>query len=373
MKFMALGATDDVGASAYFVELDGVKFLLDCGRGVNAKGVFFGPDYTGLLQEGIVSDLAELDAICISHAHFDHIGSLPQLAKACPGTPIYATSLTRALGDILLWDKLALQKNEDTIQAWGRELMLEKVLARIRRVSYQKPFAVGSVQVTFWAAGHVPGAAMIYLQGQEGSLLYTGDFKREATGLTEGYHLPAGLHPDVVVLCGLHSRHPGHVAVNSLAYLEQEIRQGLRRYGKVFLGTMQLTKGLETVLLCRRACPDAVCYLDRQIWRLAARLEATGQRVLDADCSPWPENAGRGIYITKTGRGKKAANWLRADFSLHDNLADDVALLEALHPATVFVVHAPVGKNAWEDTALQRLLPDRDIIYPRTGRLYTNE
>lgn len=34
MKFLALGGTNYVGASSYYVELDGTRLLLDCGKGI---------------------------------------------------------------------------------------------------------------------------------------------------------------------------------------------------------------------------------------------------------------------------------------------------------------------------------------------------
>ena len=97
MKFIALGATDSVGASCYLLQVDGLNFLLDCGKGFIGDGKkTYGPDFTSLIPRMFAS-LSQLDAILISHGHYDHIGYLPEMIHQCPNTPIYATHLTQKL------------------------------------------------------------------------------------------------------------------------------------------------------------------------------------------------------------------------------------------------------------------------------------
>lgn len=70
MKFIALGAADSVGASCYFLQVDGLNFLLDCGKGFIGDGKKpYGPDFTSLIPRMFAS-LSQLDAILISHGHF---------------------------------------------------------------------------------------------------------------------------------------------------------------------------------------------------------------------------------------------------------------------------------------------------------------
>ncbi len=51
MQFMALGGTDSVGASCYYIELAGVRILLDCGKGILAGGKTYAPNYGQLLTQ----------------------------------------------------------------------------------------------------------------------------------------------------------------------------------------------------------------------------------------------------------------------------------------------------------------------------------
>ena len=83
-----------------------------------------------------------------------------------------------------------------------------EAIDRMQQVGYHQTFSVGSVAVTFFEAGHVPGGAAIYLQSEERSVLYTGDYMLDRTILTPGLQLPDWVKPDVVILNGLHANHP---------------------------------------------------------------------------------------------------------------------------------------------------------------------
>ena len=50
-------------------------------------------------------------------------------------------------------------------------------------LAYGEPYRVGDLEVTLHPAGHILGAAMVFLRGPHSTLLYTGDFKL-APGLT---------------------------------------------------------------------------------------------------------------------------------------------------------------------------------------------
>ena len=73
-----ISGANHIGVSSYFVNLSGVRILLDAGAKKGISEVY--PDYSSLVYEGHVNSLDELDAIVLSHAHFDHIGSLLYIA-----------------------------------------------------------------------------------------------------------------------------------------------------------------------------------------------------------------------------------------------------------------------------------------------------
>ena len=66
MKLKFCGATRTVTGSCYYLETDGFKFLVDC-------GAFQGKDELDALNyEPFPFNPSELDAIFLTHAHYDH-------------------------------------------------------------------------------------------------------------------------------------------------------------------------------------------------------------------------------------------------------------------------------------------------------------
>jgi Cft2 family RNA processing exonuclease len=62
---------------------------------------------------------------------------------------------------------------------------------------YRTPFDFGDVRITAYPAGHCLGSAMALIEGEAGSLLYTGDFKLGASATAEAAELPRA---DVLVM-----------------------------------------------------------------------------------------------------------------------------------------------------------------------------
>lgn len=94
------GGSNEVGASCYLLKLDGKNILLDCGIRMN------NPD--SLPNFRLIQENGGVDAIIISHAHMDHIGSLPVISREYPNAPIYMTHATKDVTHVLLYDSLKI-------------------------------------------------------------------------------------------------------------------------------------------------------------------------------------------------------------------------------------------------------------------------
>jgi putative mRNA 3-end processing factor len=101
----------------------------------------------------------------VSHAHTDHIAR-HELAFATPGT---AALYRHRLGP----------------------------RHRVQEMSYRKPIEFGGLQLTALPAGHCLGSAMLLADDGQRSLLYTGDFKLDASVTAEAAELP---HADILVM-----------------------------------------------------------------------------------------------------------------------------------------------------------------------------
>lgn len=367
---MALGGTNYAGASCYYMQLADMHILLDCGKKISGSKAV-SPDYQSLLQSGAVAALSQLDALLLSHGHFDHLGALPAFTRICRNTPVFATGLTKALGASLLFDKVNQNFHVPALRNIQDELAKSMALERIQTVSYGKTFSLGPLRVTFYNAGHVPGAAMIYFESSEFNVLYTGDFRMEDTMLTLGCHLPHHVKPDVLILCGLHAKHPGYREVNNLAVSVGELFYSLRRGESVSFIVQQLTKGVEAALFLQNNLPSAPLYIEPQVWQFAERLRQLNLAVWNASCRPFPStlvNAEPGVFIAS--RKLWFCRAIKANFSLHASYDDCAAIIEQCSPSVVFLVHSPPDKFGTGDNALARQFPGIQIIQPEQGRLY---
>src|SRR5258708_8920471 len=109
-KLTFLGAAGSVTGSKYLVEAAGKRLLVDC-------GIFQGSqELQDRNYKPLPVDPKTIDYLVLTHAHLDHTGWLPVLAKSGYGGPIFANPATIDLVTILLNDSPHLPPH-DTLPA----------------------------------------------------------------------------------------------------------------------------------------------------------------------------------------------------------------------------------------------------------------
>jgi metallo-beta-lactamase family protein len=104
MQLQFLGGASTVTGSRFLLTTERAKILIDC-------GMFQGsPNETVRNRIPLGHDPADLDAILITHAHLDHCGLLPVVVRDGFAGPIYLTSATAELVEIVLLDSGRLQE-----------------------------------------------------------------------------------------------------------------------------------------------------------------------------------------------------------------------------------------------------------------------
>ena len=180
-----LGAAGTVTGSKYLIRANGRELLLDCGLFQGLKDLrlrnWSPPRFTP----------ADLDAVVLSHAHIDHSGYLPVLARDGFRGPVFCTPGTQDLLRVLLLDAAKLQEEEAATANRYRyskhhpALPLfesedaERALALTDARRYGEPFAVTpDVRALFRRAGHILGAATVELALPGTRLVFSGDLGR---------------------------------------------------------------------------------------------------------------------------------------------------------------------------------------------------
>ncbi|MCG3202762.1 MAG: hypothetical protein NFCOHLIN_02648 [Gammaproteobacteria bacterium] len=98
MKLSFFGVAREVTGSCFLVEAANVRFLVDCGM------VQGGREAPTRNRRPFEFDPASIDFVLLTHAHIDHSGLLPKLARwSCPASVDgFGLGSQVALGNILL-------------------------------------------------------------------------------------------------------------------------------------------------------------------------------------------------------------------------------------------------------------------------------
>ncbi|HSH14771.1 MAG TPA: MBL fold metallo-hydrolase, partial [Verrucomicrobiae bacterium] len=105
MRIVNLNPTPEIGASGWFVEIDGHCILLDAGMHPKLEGHETLPLFDRVKHE-------ELDAIAISHCHHDHVGALPVAVRHWPKAHVLMTELSYFLVERVLHNSVNVMKRQ---------------------------------------------------------------------------------------------------------------------------------------------------------------------------------------------------------------------------------------------------------------------
>jgi metallo-beta-lactamase family protein len=177
-----LGACGTVTGSKFVLEAGSRRILIEC-------GVFQGS--RELKEKNWTAsefDPASLDAIVLSHAHIDHTGYVPRLAKAGFRGPVYVTPPTGGLLEYL-WPDAAHLHEEDARYANRKGFSrhspalpffdsddARRALQLLSPVPFhQRVELAGNVAFTFHRVGHILGAAFITVEADGKRIVFSGD------------------------------------------------------------------------------------------------------------------------------------------------------------------------------------------------------
>jgi len=183
VRITALGGFMEVGRSAILVETKESRVLLDFGINVGASA----PDKSYPMVSIEQFNLAELDAVIVTHAHLDHIGLVPLLYKYGYRGPVYVTRPTRELMVIMLKDLLDVSQREGRYIPFSERDVMKMLLHTIPLEYSEVTDVAPDIKVTMYNAGHILGSAIVHLHIGMGlhNIVYTGDFKYANTRLLD--------------------------------------------------------------------------------------------------------------------------------------------------------------------------------------------
>jgi len=244
VKLTFVGGASTVTGSCYYIEVNKLKFLVEC-------GMHQGNGDEKLDLRPMPFKAAELDFIFVTHAHIDHSGLLPKAAKDGFKGRIISTRATRDLLEPMLRDSASIQES-DTEWLTRRAMRtggppaaplyttedVEAVLPLFDVHEYGTVYRLGpGVRFRLLDAGHILGSASLELwyqdSAREKKIVFSGDIGKKGSPIIKDPDAPE--EADFVVMestYGNRSHKPLQESINELA---SAIKSTFKRGGNVYI------------------------------------------------------------------------------------------------------------------------------------------
>ena len=193
MRITNLNPADEIGASAWLVEMDGHRLLLDAGMHPKRDGREALPLFDTVAA-------LKVDAIALSHCHHDHVGALPVALRHFPEARVFVPEQSYFLLPRVLHNSVNVMKRQKVeLQIAEYPLFdhreVERLSAVFQACRYRQVVEWGvpphkhagrMPTLEFFDAGHVLGSAGVLVRGRKETLFYTGDVCFAAQTLLSG-------------------------------------------------------------------------------------------------------------------------------------------------------------------------------------------
>jgi metallo-beta-lactamase family protein len=268
MKLSFHGAAREVTGSCHLLEVGSIKILIDCGMYQGGKG---------LTEENLKPfgfKAKDINYLLLTHAHLDHCGRIPLLVKQGFRGEIITTSASRELAKLVMLDSAHVHEEEAKRNAkhFKRSYKHSKkskhhsrplyttldVLNSLdyfgRNAAYEKPIKLSNrIQATFFDAGHILGAASIFLEIGDGnskkSIIFSGDIGNKNKPIIRD---PASLpQSDIVVMETTYGDRSHKSIEGSVSELYLAINDTFKRGGNVYIPTFALERAQELLFFLR--------------------------------------------------------------------------------------------------------------------------
>ncbi len=266
MKIQFLGGVDTVTGSSHVVDTGTHRILRDCGLFQGRRAEAFERN------RNIRIPVNTLDSAVLSHAHIDHCGNIPTLARLGYRKAIHATTATVQLCDIMLRDAAQIQESDAAYlnQKTNRQGLPPveplyttadalRALPLFKGHAYASPFEpVPGLRTSFHEAGHILGAGLTLFEHQGKRALFAVDLGRRDLPLIRDPEQVSDL--DLLVLESTYGTRLHGEAVDAEGQLQAVLDEASRRRGKVFIPSFALERAQEILFHLARL-------VDRGLWK----------------------------------------------------------------------------------------------------------
>ena len=299
MEFINLTRDIEIGANCYALKAGGKTILLDSGMHPEHEGEESLPNFSLVESESA-------DAIVLSHAHHDHLGTLPLLMRRHPRAPVFMSEATSKLADVMLHNSVNVMSRqreelgrtdlplfthrevEQAVSRWITRPLHQRFTVEGERVG-QNENDSDETTLEFFDAGHVLGAVGTLIRAEGRTIFYSGDVNFEDQTISRAARFP-NEHIDVLIIettRGDSATSENYTRQKETERLADAINDAFARNGAVLmplfaLGKTQEMLGLFHELMRRGQIPTVPIYisgLGAKLTEIYDRLAHTAPRL----------------------------------------------------------------------------------------------
>ena len=262
MKFINLTRRTEIGANSYYLEMGHHRLVLDCGMHPKETGEDALPNFKAIAGR-------EIEAILVSHAHQDHIGTLPVLMRRLPTARVFMTEATAEIGSVLLHNSVNVmtrqreeigrtvaglyplfthRETDRASERWRWCPMRQRISITGERAPQREK---DTLTFEFFDAGHVLGSSGILLRAEGQTVFYTGDVNFDDQTIMEAAVFPEEKIDVLIMECtrGDHAKPAGWTRPVEERRLAEAIATAFERRSCVLIPVFALGKTQELLAM----------------------------------------------------------------------------------------------------------------------------
>ncbi|MFN8377730.1 MAG: MBL fold metallo-hydrolase [Anaerolineae bacterium] len=279
MKITFCGAARTVTGSQHLIEVNGQRILLDCGLFQGHRTDTYARNHS------FIYDPATVHVLVLSHAHIDHSGNIPNLARRGFKGDIICTSATRDLAATMLMDsahiqeddveflnKKRAQKGEPPVPPLYTQDDVRACLGLFSSQEIGRPRLIANgVTCTLYEAGHMLGSTFVVLDiedhdtGKDVRLVFSGDLGRRGLPILRD---PSTIdRADVLLLESTYGDRLHPPLEDDVRAMEHIIAETYKRGGNVIIPAFAVGRTQQVVyalhqLVAKGDLPNVPVYVD---------------------------------------------------------------------------------------------------------------
>jgi Cft2 family RNA processing exonuclease len=343
MRFINLTRQIEIGANCYYLEIGGKRIVLDSGMHPRRAGEEALPNFAAIEGQNV-------DVIILTHAHQDHVGTLPVLMRRQPRARVFMSEATRQLADVMLHNSVNVMTAQRADLGLANYPLfthreIEKAVKRWQPLVPRQRFSIEGERLgrhdkelsfEFFDAGHILGSVGTLIEADGRKIFYTGDVNFEDQNIEVAADFPDG-PLDVLIIettRGDRATPEGFTRQKESLRFANAINTAFKRGGSVLIPVFALGKTQETLAMLhgfRKSgllgmAPIYIGGLSTKLTEIYDKLARSTARqkpelqILD-DVAPFVLNSESGEPSIGSGRIFALSSGMMTDKTLSNNFA----------------------------------------------------